>query len=55
MSLLEPLKAARALRFTVILTQRIQDAVRMKLGPLPYELVQRERPGIGFRIDADDF
>lgn len=53
--LLEPLKTVRALRFSVTLSTSLTESMRERLGALPFQVLRRERPGIGFYNDPSDF
>lgn len=50
-----PLKLVRAATFTVTITEPVTEEVTRRLGAIPYQLFQRERPGIGwFSVATDD-
>ena len=53
-ALLQPLKAVRAVKFTVTLAQEVDNDLRTELGCTPYLLFQRSRPGIGYYHDLWD-
>jgi hypothetical protein len=46
LTVLEPLKLARATRFDVILTEEVPEDVRNKLGLIPYTLAQCTQLGL---------
>lgn len=51
---LEPLKSVRATRFEVVLTERLTDGARKRLGSTPFVVTKRSRPGIGFYTGEED-
>lgn len=51
---LEPLKLARAAVFSVTLTEEVTDEVKRRLGAVPFQIIRRERPGIGAYTGAED-
>lgn len=53
-AILEPLKEIHATNFSVTLTEELTDEVLERLGPIPFVVSKRARPGIGARTGEED-
>ncbi|KAF2165408.1 hypothetical protein M409DRAFT_55808 [Zasmidium cellare ATCC 36951] len=54
LAMLSALAALRVRSFEVTMTAFVSEHVREQLGPLPFRLTKRKKPGIGFYTTPDD-